>query len=75
MAASGLRRFAEQFYDELKFFKGWIDRPKDGRLNRSHQFRDRASYGLDHRHRSRVCRFSRSVLARASSPRRFSAAA
>jgi phosphatidylethanolamine/phosphatidyl-N-methylethanolamine N-methyltransferase len=28
MAASGLRRFAAKFDDELKFFKGWIDRPK-----------------------------------------------
>ena len=28
MAASGLRRFAEKFDDELKFFKGWIDKPK-----------------------------------------------
>ena len=28
MAASGLRRFAKKFDDELKFFKGWIDRPK-----------------------------------------------
>jgi len=28
MAASGLRRFAEKFDDELKFFRGWIDRPK-----------------------------------------------
>ena len=28
MAASGLRRFAEKFDDELKFFKGWIDRPR-----------------------------------------------
>lgn len=28
MAASGLRRIAEKFDDELKFFKGWIDKPK-----------------------------------------------
>ena len=28
MAAPGLRRFAEKFDDELKFFKGWIDKPK-----------------------------------------------
>ena len=28
MAASGLRRFAEKFDEELKFFKGWIDKPK-----------------------------------------------
>ena len=28
MAASGLRKFAKKFDDELKFFKGWIDRPK-----------------------------------------------
>jgi phosphatidylethanolamine/phosphatidyl-N-methylethanolamine N-methyltransferase len=28
MAASGLRKFAEKFDDELKFFKGWIDRPR-----------------------------------------------
>jgi phosphatidylethanolamine/phosphatidyl-N-methylethanolamine N-methyltransferase len=28
MAASGLRRFAEKFDDELKFFKGWIDKPR-----------------------------------------------
>lgn len=28
MAASGLRKFAAKFDDELKFFKGWIDRPK-----------------------------------------------
>lgn len=28
MAASGLRRIAEKFDDELKFFRGWIDRPK-----------------------------------------------
>ena len=28
MAASGLRKFAEKFDDELKFFKGWIDKPK-----------------------------------------------
>jgi phosphatidylethanolamine/phosphatidyl-N-methylethanolamine N-methyltransferase len=28
MAASGLRKFAEKFDDELKFFKGWIDKPR-----------------------------------------------
>jgi phosphatidylethanolamine/phosphatidyl-N-methylethanolamine N-methyltransferase len=28
MAASGLRKFAEKFDDELKFFKGWIDNSK-----------------------------------------------
>lgn len=28
MAASGLRKFAEKFDDELKFFRGWIDKPK-----------------------------------------------
>lgn len=28
MTASGLRRIAEKFDDELKFFKGWIDKPK-----------------------------------------------
>ncbi|MDQ2632456.1 MAG: class I SAM-dependent methyltransferase [Pseudomonadota bacterium] len=28
MAASGLRKFADKFDDELKFFKGWIDKPK-----------------------------------------------
>jgi len=28
MAASGLRKFAQRFDDELKFFKGWIDKPK-----------------------------------------------
>jgi phosphatidylethanolamine/phosphatidyl-N-methylethanolamine N-methyltransferase len=28
MAASGLRRFAAKFDDELKFFKGWIDKPR-----------------------------------------------
>ncbi|HEY6631886.1 MAG TPA: class I SAM-dependent methyltransferase [Rhizobiaceae bacterium] len=28
MAAPGLRRFAEKFDDELKFFKGWIDKPR-----------------------------------------------
>ena len=28
MAASGLRRIAKKFDDELKFFKGWIDKPK-----------------------------------------------
>lgn len=28
MAASGLRKFARKFDDELKFFKGWIDKPK-----------------------------------------------
>lgn len=28
MAASGLRKFAGKFDDELKFFKGWIDKPK-----------------------------------------------
>lgn len=28
MAASGLRKFAEKFDDELRFFKGWIDKPK-----------------------------------------------
>ncbi len=28
MAAPGLRKFAEKFDDELKFFKGWIDKPK-----------------------------------------------
>jgi phosphatidylethanolamine/phosphatidyl-N-methylethanolamine N-methyltransferase len=28
MAASGLRKFAQKFDDELKFFKGWIDKPK-----------------------------------------------
>ena len=28
MAASGLSKFAKKFDDELKFFKGWIDRPK-----------------------------------------------
>ena len=28
MAASGLRRFAAKFDDELKFFRGWIDKPR-----------------------------------------------
>lgn len=28
MVASGLRKFARKFDDELKFFKGWIDKPK-----------------------------------------------
>lgn len=28
MAASGLRKFAEKFDDELKFLRGWIDKPK-----------------------------------------------
>lgn len=28
MAAPGLRKFAAKFDDELKFFKGWIDKPK-----------------------------------------------
>jgi phosphatidylethanolamine/phosphatidyl-N-methylethanolamine N-methyltransferase len=28
MTASGLRKFAKKFDDELKFFKGWIDKPK-----------------------------------------------
>jgi phosphatidylethanolamine/phosphatidyl-N-methylethanolamine N-methyltransferase len=28
MAASGLRKFAEKFDDELKFFRGWIDKPR-----------------------------------------------
>lgn len=28
MAASGLRKLARKFDDELKFFKGWIDKPK-----------------------------------------------
>ena len=28
MAAPGLRKFAEKFGDELKFFKGWIDKPR-----------------------------------------------
>jgi phosphatidylethanolamine/phosphatidyl-N-methylethanolamine N-methyltransferase len=28
MAAPGLRRFAAKFDDELKFFKGWIDKPR-----------------------------------------------
>ncbi|EBW2250109.1 methyltransferase domain-containing protein [Salmonella enterica subsp. enterica] len=28
MGASGLRKFAQRFDDELKFFKGWIDKPK-----------------------------------------------
>lgn len=28
MAASGLRKFAQKFDEELKFFKGWIDEPK-----------------------------------------------
>jgi phosphatidylethanolamine/phosphatidyl-N-methylethanolamine N-methyltransferase len=28
MAASGLRKFAEKFDDELKFFKGWMDKPR-----------------------------------------------
>ncbi|MGD6027743.1 hypothetical protein QUV00_22990, partial [Xanthomonas citri pv. citri] len=28
MAASGLRKIAQKFDDELKFFKGWIDKPK-----------------------------------------------
>lgn len=28
MAASGLRKFAQRFDDELKFFRGWIDKPK-----------------------------------------------
>lgn len=28
MATSGLRKFAQRFDDELKFFKGWIDKPK-----------------------------------------------
>lgn len=28
MAASGLRKIAEKFDDELKFLRGWIDKPK-----------------------------------------------
>lgn len=28
MAASGLRKFAQKFDDELKFFRGWIDKPR-----------------------------------------------
>lgn len=28
MAATGLRKFAAKFDDELKFFRGWIDKPK-----------------------------------------------
>ena len=28
MAASGLRKFAAKFDDELTFFKGWIDKPR-----------------------------------------------
>lgn len=28
MAASGLRKFAAKFDDELKFFRGWIDKPR-----------------------------------------------
>ncbi len=28
MAGLGLRKFAAKFDDELKFFKGWIDKPK-----------------------------------------------
>jgi len=28
MAVPGLRKFARKFDDELKFFKGWIDKPK-----------------------------------------------
>ncbi len=28
MAAPALRRFAEKFDDELKFFRGWIDKPR-----------------------------------------------
>lgn len=28
MAAPGLRKFAAKFDDELKFFKGWIDKPR-----------------------------------------------
>lgn len=28
MAASGLRKLAEKFDEEVKFFKGWIDKPK-----------------------------------------------
>lgn len=28
MAAPGLRKFAEKFDDELKFFRGWIDKPR-----------------------------------------------
>lgn len=28
MAGMGLRKFAQKFDDELKFFKGWIDRPR-----------------------------------------------
>lgn len=28
MAGLGLRKFAARFDDELKFFRGWIDRPK-----------------------------------------------
>jgi len=28
MAASGLRKFARKFDDELKFFRGWIDKPR-----------------------------------------------
>ncbi|MCX7305559.1 MAG: class I SAM-dependent methyltransferase [Hyphomicrobiales bacterium] len=28
MAGSGLRRLASKFDDELKFFKGWIDKPR-----------------------------------------------
>ena len=70
MAASGLRKFAEKFDDELKFFKGWIDKPKSGRLHRSHKFRDGEAHGLDHRHEIRTCRCSRSDPAPASSPRR-----
>lgn len=28
MAGMGLRKFAQKFDDELKFFKGWIDKPR-----------------------------------------------
>ena len=38
-----------RFDDELRFFKGWIDKPKAVGLDHPHEFRHGAPHGLGHR--------------------------
>ena len=65
----GLRKaLAEKFDDELKFFKGWIDKPKTvGSIVPTSSITAR-KHGLDRQSRSPACRCSRSDPAPASSP-------
>ena len=70
MAAPALRRFAEKFDDELRFFRGWIDKPKAVGSIVPTSSVDRATHGLDHRHRIRACPCWRSGPEPASSPGR-----